>query len=39
MKVKGYKAFDLNLCCRGMQYEVGKTYSLGEPLVYRKKED
>ena len=24
--VKGWKAFDKNLCCKNVQYEVGKTY-------------
>lgn len=31
MTVKGYKAFDQNMQCRGFQYEVGKTYTLENP--------
>ena len=31
--MKGYKGFDSNLCCRGFQYEVGKTYEMKEPPI------
>ena len=28
--MKAYKGFDENMCCRGFQYEEGKTYELPE---------
>ena len=31
-KVKGYKAFNKDLTCRDMQYEIGKTYKLDGEL-------
>ena len=32
--MKGYKAFDKNLNCRGYQYEIGKTYTFnGDPIL------
>lgn len=31
--MKGYKAFDENLTCRGMKYEVGETYEMDETPV------
>ena len=34
--MKGYKAFNNDLTCRGMQYEVGKEYVFdGEPIPCR----
>ncbi len=30
--MKGYKVFNPDFTCRGMQYEVGKTYKLDRPL-------
>jgi hypothetical protein len=31
--MKGYKAFDKDLQCRGMQYEIGGTYELGDTPI------
>ena len=31
--VKGFKAFDKNMQCRGMQYEVGKEYTMEETPI------
>ena len=34
--MKGYKAFNNDLTCRGMQYEIGKEYVFdGEPIPCR----
>ena len=29
---KGWKVFDKDLCCRGMQYEIGKSYTHSEEI-------
>jgi len=36
MKMKGYKAFNKDLTCRGMQYEIGKEFTFdGKPIPCR----
>ena len=30
MKMKGYKAFNKDLTCRGMQYEIGKEFTFDD---------
>ena len=35
--MKGYKAFNKDLQCRGMQYEIGGTYELGDSPICCKK--
>ncbi len=35
--MKGYKAFNPDLTCRDMQYEVGKSYSMDEePMLCKR---
>lgn len=31
--MKGYKAFESNLTCRGFQYKIGKSYEMEEPPI------
>ena len=35
-KCKAYKAFNINMTCRGFQYEEGKTYEIKGKLKFRK---
>ena len=32
-KIIAYKGMDENMCCRGKQYEIGKTYTEDKALV------
>lgn len=34
--MKGYKGMEMNMTCRGMQYEVGKSYHIDDPVLCKR---